>query len=125
MARTIGLSLTLLAAAALAAGCAATPDAGDGAVASTYAHECRTLTLPGADGPQRVCGTANEWAQFDRRSGVLDSDVRCREQLRPNSNVIERICATDDAWAERERWEGYLAQQQVNRIQGSTYGGGY
>lgn len=71
-----GLAMTL---AVLATGCAtSTQDASSDAMAMSDANddalECRTILRPGSNVQRRLCGTPEQWEEYDResRAGVTD-----------------------------------------------------
>lgn len=115
----------------LSAGCATEPAAAPVALAAptvvsdTGPTECRDVNPPGVDGTVNMCGTAAQWANYERRVALIEANVTCREMLTGStSNVIKTFCYTPEQW---ERFNRAQAAESMTQYMGrnGNYGGSY
>jgi hypothetical protein len=68
------------------------------------------VTTQGIDEAQTVCGTAEEWAEFDRRVAEINASVTCRR----TPTRSEPVCYTAEQWERYDR--AVRAQRDAERM---------
>jgi hypothetical protein len=92
-----------------AAGCATAPETMQVAAAQAAGDTCRQLVPPGSEEPQVLCGSTEEWTEFDRRVALIDAGVTCRSASETPALAASRrlgpseLCMTGEQWAELDR----------------------
>jgi hypothetical protein len=114
----------MIALAAFASACATTPDVQLAEATQAGAETCRDILIPGTSTTRNVCGTSDQWSEYERRSEALTTGLVCREQLRTASNTIVTYCGTHDEWRRFRRAEALKGEIETLRIQGSAYNSG-
>ena len=95
-----------------AAGCAGTPDpAPAGTAVATGQTSCRKLITPGEEADPVLCGTAEQWAEFDRRAALINAGVTCRK-------LPTEVCLTAEQWKTLDRRSWNLAEAQRMGVEG-------
>jgi beta-lactamase regulating signal transducer with metallopeptidase domain len=80
------------------AGAPAQPDA---PAPADEATTCRRIVKPAEDAGQVLCGTADQWAEFDRRVALINEGVICRWAPTRRGQV----CMTEEQWRVADRRE--------------------
>ncbi|HTQ99365.1 MAG TPA: hypothetical protein VMH83_05225 [Candidatus Acidoferrum sp.] len=79
---------------------------GDQTVAPAAEAICRqvTTTTDGIRKEQNYCGTAAQWAEFDRRTSLMNAGVTCR-----NARTEQELCMTAQEWQKYDHRRSDLA----------------
>lgn len=119
----LAISVFVASALAVSAAACATAPSDMAAGAAQAGEDCRLTVTPASVTPRKLCGTPEQWADYEQRIAALPSDVSCREMLVKGSNVIRMYCRTEDQWRDFERREAAAAQVFTLRLQGDSYNG--